>query len=187
MNVSVPTGDEEELLGTGALRVETRGIWSEQFGRVGAHVNGGYTTSGGSLPSSLTATVDPLSDRAVVADNLLQLPAEVNVVGGVEVAVAPRVGITGDIIARQLRNTWHFEGDAATFASRTPGASPASVSVPSDLQALDPGNLTQIMAGIGMRAHISRPLLLSVDVLLPVSGDGLMPRVGVVAGFSLAF
>ena len=102
-------------------------------------------------------------------------------------AVAPRVGITGDIIARQLRNTWHFEGDAATFASRTPGASPASVSVPSDLQALDPGNLTQIMAGIGMRAHIARPLLLSVDVLLPVSGDGLMPKVGVVAGFSLAF
>ena len=38
-----------------------------------------------------------------------------------------------------------------------------------------------------MRAHIARPLLLSVDVLLPVSGDGLLPKVGVVAGFSLAF
>jgi len=38
-----------------------------------------------------------------------------------------------------------------------------------------------------MRAHIVRPLLLSVDVLLPVSGDGLLPKVGVVAGFSLAF
>ena len=32
VNVSVPTGDEEDLLGTGALRVEARGIWSEQFG-----------------------------------------------------------------------------------------------------------------------------------------------------------
>jgi hypothetical protein len=103
------------------------------------------------------------------------------------VAVAPRVGISGDIIARQLRDTWHFEGDPATFASRTAGASPSAVSVASDLRALDPGNLTQILAGIGMRAHISRPLLLSIDVLLPVSGDGLMPQVGVVAGFSLAF
>jgi Rod binding domain-containing protein len=92
-----------------------------------------------------------------------------------------------DIIARQLRNTWHFEGASATFASRGPGASPAAVSVASDLRALDPGNLTQILAGIGMRAHIARPLLLSVDVLLPVSGDGLLPKVGVVAGFSLAF
>jgi hypothetical protein len=61
------------------------------------------------------------------------------------------------------------------------------VSVASDLRALDPGNLTQILAGIGMRAHIARPLLLSVDVLLPVSGDGLMPKVGVVAGFAVAF
>ena len=111
VNVSVPTGDEEDLIGTGALRVEARGIWSEQFGRVGAHVNAGYTTSGGSLPSSLTATVDPQSNRAVVGEDLLELPEEINVVGGVEVAVASRVGITGDIIARQLRNTWHFEGD----------------------------------------------------------------------------
>ena len=187
VNVSVPTGDEEDLIGTGALRVEARGIWSEQFGRVGAHVNGGYTTSGGSLPSSLTATVDPLSNRPVVNDDLLALPEEINIVGGVEVAVASRVGITGDIIARQLRNTWHFEGGSATFASRGPGAAAAAVSVASDLRALDPGNLTQILAGLGVRAHVARPLLLSVDVLLPVSGDGLMPKVGVVAGFSMAF
>ena len=187
VNVSLPTGDEEALIGTGALRVEARGIWSEQFGRVGAHVNGGYTTSGGSLPSSLTATVDPLSNRAVVSEDQLALPSEINVVGGVEVAVASRVGITGDIIARQLRDTWTFEGASNTFASRGPGAAAAAFTAASDLRALDPGNITQIMAGLGVRAHIARPLLLSVDVLLPVSGDGLMPKVGVVAGFSMAF
>ena len=102
-------------------------------------------------------------------------------------AVASRVGITGDIIARSSATPRHFEGASATFASRTPGGSPAAVSVASDLRALDPGNLTQILAGSWMRAHIARPLLLSVDVLLPVSGDGLMPKVGVVAGFSMAF
>jgi len=187
VNVSMPTGDEEDLIGTGALRVEARGIWSEQFGRVGAHVNGGYTTSGGSLPSSLTATVDPRSNRALVGEDQLALPSEINVVGGVEVAVASRVGITGDIIARQLRDTWHFEGGSSTFASRGPGAAAAAFTAASDLRALDPGNLTQILAGLGVRAHIARPLLLSVDVLLPVSGDGLMPNVGVVAGFSMAF
>ena len=187
VNVSLPTGDEEALIGTGAVRVEARGIWSEQFGRVGAHLNGGYTTSGGSLPSSLTATVDPLSNRAVVSEDQLALPSEINVVGGVEVAVASRVGITGDIIARQLRDTWTFEGASNTFASRGPGAAAAAFTAASDLRALDPGNITQIMAGLGVRAHIARPLLLSVDVLLPVSGDGLMPKVGVVAGFSMAF
>ncbi len=187
VNVSVPTGDEENLLGTGVLRVEARGIWSQQFGRVGAHLNGGYTTSGGSLPASLTAPVDPLSNRGLASDDQLKLPDEIGIVGGVEIAVAPRVGISGDIIARQLRNTWQFAGAGASFPSRTPGTSPAAVSVASDLQALGQGNLTQIMAGIGMRVHIGRPLLLSVDVLLPVSGDGLLPKAGVVGGFSLAF
>ena len=110
VNVSVPTGDEEDLLGTGVLRVEARGIWSQQFGRVGAHLNGGYTTSGGSLPASLTAPVDPLSNRGLASDDQLKLPDEIGIVGGVEVAVAPRVGISGDIIARQLRNTWQFAG-----------------------------------------------------------------------------
>jgi hypothetical protein len=186
VNVSLPTGDEEDLLGTGVLRVEARGIWSQQFGRVGAHLNGGYTTSGGSLPDSLVAPVDPLSVRSVVY-NQLDLPDEINIVGGVEVAVAPRVGISGDVIARQIRNTWQFAGAPATFPSRTPGASPAAVTVASDLQALGQDNITQILAGLGMRVHIGRPLLLSFDVLLPVSGDGLMPKAAVVAGFALAF
>ncbi len=187
VNISVPTGDEENLLGTGVLRIEARGIWSQQFGRVGAHLNGGYTTSGGSLPASLTAPVDPLSTRGLAGDDQLKLPDEIGIVGGVEVAVAPRVGISGDIIARQIRNTWQFAGASTTFPSRTPGGSPAAVSVASDLQALGQANITQILAGLGMRVHIGRPLLLSFDVLLPLSGDGLMPKAAVVAGFALAF
>jgi hypothetical protein len=187
VNVSVPTGDEEDLLGTGVLRVEARGIWSQQFGRVGAHVNGGYTTSGGSLPASLTAPVDPLSNRGLASDDQLKLPDEINVVGGVEIAVAPRVGISADVIARQLRNVWRFEGQPNSFANRGPGAAPLTVSVPSDLGAIGQENVTQILAGLGMRVHLGRPLLLSFDVLLPVSGDGLLPKAVAVGGFSLAF
>ncbi|MEO5822273.1 MAG: transporter [Vicinamibacteraceae bacterium] len=187
VNVTVPTGDEENLLGTGVVRVEARGIWSQQFGRVGAHLNGGYTTSGGSLPASLTAPVDPLSNRGLAGDDQLKLPDEIGIVGGVEVAVAPRVGISGDIIARQLRNTWQFAGAGATFPSRFPSPSTASFAAASDLQAVGQANITQILAGLGMRVHIGRPLLLSLDVLLPVSGDGLLPKAAVVGGFALAF
>jgi hypothetical protein len=187
VNISVPTGDEEELLGTGVLRVEARGIWSQQFGRVGAHLNGGYTTSGGSLPTSLTTPVDPLSGRGAFGDDQLALPDEVNIVGGIEFAVAPRVGISADVVARQLRNVWQFETGPATFQSRGPGANPAAVTVPADTRATGQDNLTQILTGLGMRVHLGRPLLLNIDVLLPISGDGLMPKAAVVAGFSLAF
>ena len=187
VNVSVPTGDEEDLLGTGVVRVEARGIWSQQFGRVGAHLNGGYTTSGGSLPASLTAPVDPLSNRGLASDDQLTLPDEINIVGGVEVALAPRVGISADIIAKQIRNVWRFEGQPNTFANRGPGAAPLTVSVPSDLGAIGQDDVTQVLAGFGMRVHLGRPLLLSFDVVLPVSGDGLLPKAVAVGGFSLAF
>jgi hypothetical protein len=187
INVSVPTGDEEDLLGTGVLRVEARGIWSQQFGRVGAHLNGGYTTSGGSLPASLTAPVDPLSNRGLASDDQLTLPDEINIVGGVEIALAPRVGFSADIIGKQIRNVWRFEGQPNTFTNRGPGAAPLTVSVPSDLNAVGQGNVTQVLAGLGMRVHLGRPLLLSFDVVLPVSGDGLLPKAVAVGGFSLAF
>ena len=188
VNVSVPTGDEEELIGTGALRVEARGIWSEQFGRVGAHINGGYTTSGGSLPS----VADRDGRSAVQPRGRRRRPA--HAAGGDQHRRRRRGG--GRVAGRDHRATSSPGSSATPGTSRAPaprsrrataGASPAAVSVASDLRALDPGNLTQIMAGLGMRVHIARPLLLSVDVLLPVSGDGLMPKVGVVAGFSLAF
>jgi hypothetical protein len=122
-----------------------------------------------------------------VADDLLEVPEEINIVGGVEVSVAPRVGISADIVARQLRGVHQFEGLPGTFASRGPSVTPLAVSVPSDLTAIGPGNLTQILAGFGTRVHIGRPLLLSFDLLLPVSGDGLLPKAVAVAGFSMAF
>jgi hypothetical protein len=182
VNLNLPTGDEEELLGTGAFRADARFIWSEQFGRVGAHFNGGYTTSGGSLPDSFTTPVDPLSQRGVASDDQLKLPDEINIVGGIEYAVAPRVGISGDIIARQLRNVWTFDSAAVTFPGRGPGGN-----IPNDLQAAGQDNVLQTLAGLGMRVHLGRPLLLSFDVVLPITGDGLMPKTVVVGGFSLAF
>ena len=182
VNANLPTGDEEELLGTGAFRTEARFVWSDQYGRVGAHVNGGYTTSGGSLPASFTAPVDPASQRGVAVGDALELPDEITIVGGIEYAVAPRVGISGDIIARQLRNVWTFEGAPATFPGRGPGGS-----IPSDLRALGQDNVLQTLAGLGMRVHLGRPLLLSVDVVLPIAGDGLMPKTVIVGGFNLAF
>jgi hypothetical protein len=182
VNANLPTGDEEELLGTGAFRTEARFVWSDQFGRVGAHLNGGYTTSGGTLPASFTTPVDPASQRGVAPDGALELPDEITVVGGIEYAVAPRVGISGDIIARQLRNVWTFEGTPATFPGRGPGGN-----IPSDLRALGQDNVLQTLAGLGMRVHLGRPLLLSVDVVLPITGDGLMPKTVIVGGFNLAF
>jgi hypothetical protein len=162
VNVSVPTGDEEDLLGTGVLRVEARGIWSQQFGRVGAHLNGGYTTSGGSLPASLTAPVDPLSTRGLAGDDQLKLPTR-------SASSAGRG--RGRPAGRHPRH--HRPPDPHTWQSRVPPR--RSVVTPGRRrrrsgrqrpQALGQDNITQIRRA-RQRVHIGRPLLLSFDALLP--------------------
>lgn len=181
VNVQLPTGDEVDLLGTGATRAEARLIWSEQFGRLGAHVNGAYTYSSGSLAGELLEPGDPAAVAANRPSFDLALPDEITVVGGIEFALAPRVGISGDIIGRQLRDIPRF----GTVAG--PGGQAGLSFVPDAFQFVGRGNVTQVLGAIGMRVHVGRPLILSADVLLPITDDGLTPKAGVVAGFSLAF
>ena len=181
VNVQLPTGDEVNLLGTGATRAEARVIWSEQFGRVDAHVNGSYTYSTGSLPDELLQPGDP---NAVAANRLsldLSVPEEIGIVGGIEYALVPRVGISGDVIARQVRDVPRF-GTAPG-----PGGLAGLSFIPDELLFVGRENVTQILAAIGMRVHLGRPLILGVDVLLPITDNGLTPKAGVAAGFSLAF
>ncbi len=187
VNVQLPTGDADELLGTGATRAEVRLIWSEQVGRLGAHLNAGYTYSTGELSSELTAPGDPAFAAAVRPTLDLSLPDEVTVVGGIEYALAPRVGVSADVIGRQLRDVWQFEAVSQTFPARGPGAAPAAFVADGALRSLGLGSTTQLMTAIGLRVHLGKPLLLSADVLLPLTDDGLTPRAGAIVGFSLAY
>lgn len=180
-NVQLPTGDELDLLGTGATRAEGRIVWSDQFGRIGAHLNAGYTYSSGDLPAELVQPGDPNAVAANRPPADLSLFDEIGVVGGIEVALAPRVGISGDIVARQLR-------DVPRFGTTTgPGGSAGLSFVPPAFEFLGRGSVTQLLGVIGFRVHLGRPLLVSADVLLPLTDDGLTPKSGVVVGMSLAF
>ncbi len=181
VNVQLPTGDDANLLGTGATRAEGRVVWSDQFGRVDAHLNGSYIYSSGSLSGELLAPGNP---NAVAANRPLldlSVPDEIGVVGGIEYALAPRVGISGDLIARQIRDVPRFG------TVQGPGGLANLSAVPDELLFVGRDNVTQILTAIGVRVHLGRPLILSADVLLPITDNGLTPKAGVVAGFSLAF
>ena len=91
------------------------------------------------------------------------------------------------MIGRRLRNVWRFQSGTTSFASRGPGASPAAFAAEGAFQSLGQGDTTQVLAAIGMRVHLGKPLILNADVILPVTRDGLTPKAGVVAGFSVAF
>ena len=52
LDLRLPTGDKDELLGTGATRAEMMFIYSGDYGRVSPHVNIGYTLSSGESSSA---------------------------------------------------------------------------------------------------------------------------------------
>src|SRR5262249_23284384 len=55
LDVRVPTGDKENLLGTGAVQTKLSLIASGEYSRVAPHANIGYMFSHGELSSSLTS------------------------------------------------------------------------------------------------------------------------------------
>ena len=66
LDLRLPTGDKDELLGTGATRAEMTFIYSGDYGRVSPHVNVGYTLSSGeSSAAASDIDVDPTSTGSI--------------------------------------------------------------------------------------------------------------------------
>jgi hypothetical protein len=189
VNLTLPTADSEDLLGAGVTRTEGRIIWSEQLGGVGAHANASYTWSSGDLSDAFDAPADPSNAGVARAPLNLEVPDEIGFVAGVDVPVVARVGVSGDVVMRHLRGVSRFASGETTFPSRAAGPLPAANFVaPDDLQIIERGqDVTQVFGALGVRVHLGRLLLVSADLLFPISEAGLVPRVGAVAGFSLYY
>src|SRR4029078_5231081 len=84
LDLRLPTGDKDELLGTGATRAEMAFIYSCHYGRGSPHVNVGYTLSTGESSSAAgDIEVDPGEHRLDTIGKLalasvhLQAPDEI--------------------------------------------------------------------------------------------------------------
>jgi hypothetical protein len=171
VNVSVPTGDRR-LSGPARGSSARHLVGAVRAGR--RSLNGGYTTSGGSLPSARPRRSIPVQSPGR-GDELLSCRGDQR--RRRRRWRSPAVGITGDIIARQLRNL-ALRGAAPLRAARPSSPAPSRWRATCGTR---PGNLTQIRRD---RCAPHRPAAaLGVDAAAR-SGDGLMPKVGVVAGFS---
>jgi hypothetical protein len=83
-DLRLPTGDEQELLGSGATQAKLFLIGSGGGRKFSPHVNFGYTFSTGGGAS------------------IGELPDEINYTVGFDAALLPRVTLTGDIVGRTL-------------------------------------------------------------------------------------
>jgi hypothetical protein len=195
LDLRLPTGDEDELLGTGATRAALTFIYSGDYGRVSPHLNVGYTLSSGQS-SAVANEIDVDDDhRADLVPNLsaadidLEFPDELNYVFGLNVAAGPKVTVGFDLHGRTLLDVSRFEVRDNSYANRGTGTlpQPAFISTREFSLLEDKGKVNLLLGVVGAKINVAKTLLLNANVLFPLSDGGLKPKPTLVLGLDYVF
>jgi hypothetical protein len=165
VDVRLPTGDSENLLGTGAAAVTFSLIASTTNGRFAPHFNVGYTASGE-------------SDVVTLADEFVYK-------FGSEFEAAPTVTLNADFLGRSLRDVTRLELTDVVHtyfnAAGTPGSTTFSEYVATG------GTLNVMDLALGAKFNVAGNLLINANVLLALNDSGVRAKVTPVFGFDYTF
>ncbi len=185
--VAFPTGDPDDLLGTGATRTTAGALWSGEFGRAAAQAGAAFTWAAGEAGPDLLRGAGTMPGVAPPPLSL-RIPNELSVTGGGHVAVHPRVMLGGEVLVRRLDRMTRFAVGRVSFPSRAPGALPTAAFTAADhLLVTGEQPLTLAVGVAGLRVRVADAWLLRGDVLFPLNDAGLQIRVGALAGVLYAF
>jgi len=192
IDLRLPTGDKNDLLGAGGAQAKFLLVASTERGRLGQHVNIGYTAAEGAVAGTLAGLTST------------PLPDEINYSGGIEFVASPRLTVMGDIVGRTLRGAGRLELASKTFEYTDPAKFPSPTTTPRDFAELGissfptssasfdelnprPGNLTLLLGTGGVKFNPGGNLLISASVLFPLTDAGLRSRLTTVIGIDYAF
>jgi hypothetical protein len=183
----LPTGDETNLLGTGGVQTRVFGIASLNRGPFSPHVNVGYTfSSSGSIPGAA-------------------LRDEISAAAGFDVAVNQRLTMSLDVLGRTLRDAGRMRLAERTFEYAAAGSGTGGggggggggagrpPTVVNTLQttrtelAFASGDLQIYLGAAGIRFSPWRTILVTANLLFPLTDAGLRDRVTPVIGVDYVF
>ena len=174
VDVRLPTGDQENLLGAGT-QVKMFLVASGGNDRVAEHVNIGYTAVAGE-----TASISGLG----TAGGEVALPDELNYAAGIEFVAHPRLTIIGDVVGRTLRSSGRLDLQAKPFEFQ--GATAVQTAQFNEFEPRS-GNLNLLLATTGFKFNPAGNFLISASVLYPLTQAGLRSRLTTVVSFDYAF
>jgi hypothetical protein len=168
LDLRLPTGDADDLLGSGATQVKLAMIAAKSSGRFTPRAAAGYTFSSGG------------------ADFLGELPDEVAYAAGFDAVLHPRVTLTADFLGRTLLDADRLvERDREfDFDQRL---DPTVRSVTRLTPVGEKGNLNLFLVSAGVKVNPVGHLLLVGNVLFGVGDDGLQDKVTPSFGLEYSF
>jgi hypothetical protein len=196
LDLRLPTGDKDNLLGTGATQTKLLFVGSGEYGRFSPHVNIGYTFSSGETSAEATSfDLDPAQYAlntipGFVANEVdLSVPDEFNYTLGFSVAATSRVTVGFDMYGRTMRDVPRFSLENNVYANRGPGALPSTSYTANNefsVESLN-GNLNLLLGVVGGKINLGGTFLLNLTVLFPMTDAGLKPNPTPVIGFDYVF
>jgi hypothetical protein len=167
LEARLPTGQEENLLGSGSFGLKGFGVVSATFQRVTPHANLGYQWNGRSVLAGDVAT-------GVKGD----LPDELSYVIGADVGVEKRLSIAFDVLGRR-------SSDAPRLSSST--FTPAGSSETFQDIAFRVGSLNVMSGAFGLKANVAGTMLVTFNLQFKLNDAGVRAKVTPLVGIEYGF
>ena len=169
LDARLPTGDELNLLGSGAYGVRPFAVVSGSWGVLSPHANVSYQWNGKSVLAGDVRT-------GTKAD----MPDQFQFAAGTDVTVTPRLNLVFDVFGERLVNTPRL----SVFPFDATG--PAGSVELRDLQ-FQTASFWTSSGSIGFKTNVAPRLLLNFNLRFAVSHNGLTDRVTPLLGMEWAF
>jgi len=166
-DLRLPTGDERNLLGTGAPGANPFIAWSGNFGALSPHINAGYQWNGESILGG-----EPGAGEARDLPDLAQYSV------GAVIEVHPRITAAVDVLGRYIIDSprlrledFHALDNRTIFPNIT----------------FTSGSFHEISAAAGLKVNLFGRLLLDMNLLVRLNQDGLRDKMAPLVGVEYAF
>ena len=167
LDLRLPTGDENNLLGTGAPGIQPFGIWSATYGPFSPHANLGYQWNGSSILAG-----NPASGEEA------DLPDHVSYVMGADIGLNNRFTFAVDFLGRFLIDSPRLvvsEFHALDGVSVFPNV------------AFRDSSFNELTGTVGFKANVAGQLLVDFSLLFRLDNNGLRDQTTPLIGFEYSF
>lgn len=201
LEVRMPTGDEEQLLGVGRVMARPSLLAAASLGRFSPHANFGYTFGGSGIAFGVPGPVPdkqnpvlpgPYPGTYYRPDNYSQLFGDIDVepsseftyTVGFDLSLHDRLTIAGDVIGRTLLDSAELR--SLEFVSLpTPQGGPGGAQQTQPF--LQAGNVNLSLLVVGFKLNFAQQWLVTVNLIAPLTDSGLKPGLTPVVGIERAF